>query len=80
MAAFVDDEGGGFRHVADDEPVALRGDVDDLVWDGDCAGFSQEGFEADVVDEEFVLHAEGEAALEVVHCVDWNGKFGLENC
>ena len=60
----VDDVGGCFADVGTDDAVALGLEGGDLVRDDGAAGFAEEGAEAEVVDEEFVADAEGEAAVE----------------
>ena len=78
MFGFVDDVGDAFSDVGGDDAVAAAGlEGGDLVGDGGAAGFAEEGFQADVVDEEFVGDAEGEAALEGEEGVDGGVEFGL---
>ena len=51
MFRFIDDVGHAFGDVGADNAVADGLEGGDLVRDGEGAGFSEEGFEAEVVDE-----------------------------
>lgn len=77
MATFVYDVSGGLSHIADDEPIALRCDANDLVGYGKSPCLTQQRLYPYVVDEELSSHTNSDPALEGLNSVDRDRELGL---